>query len=585
MPVIDLLTKSFSNNKPASSRPNRRKMQLVSALLRRARRGLVLGVVAMAATAAHAESPPSPPSQQTQGSVFSFIDSAIVVKPGETGGQGLLTIQLLNNVSKQVPKVVEFGPGSATVTAQVTGVIGDAAGGEWYVQIKAAGLDKNVTLTRHLRVDFNGASETRDYTITNAYSDKFSWNVVSLGGIMSWSDDRPIAAVVTVGPVPATNLVADAVLTDETTATAFAAGDLQICTNRTGNCNQTTTLGPNRTYRLFLRPPADVRPSPGKYTGSIELIASEAQSAAANVTIYVTDCLHRFFGIFALLVGVLLSGGVTVGIRNQLARLQLLAPAVALRTAFDALEKRAQPLKCLGRGAKTTVARIDDWQKRLSDSSLERNSFVPGWLSITAPTATASQPYQQMLDNAGAWTIALAQIIDKGLAPLSKLSTNGIDPAKLQAAQKAIADAWTAVDDLALPSDSLGDGPAPPAPATAALDDAIAVQLAKANAALVTAGIGAVALALSRPGATASEQLRFQIAVLGLASWIIAALLTGTVGSYILVFINLGFGTTNDLWACFLWGLGLPAVGGQLAQATPSSLASSLGVSLAKPGG
>ena len=580
--MIGLLVKSFSNNEPASSRPDQPKAQLVSALLRRARRGLVLGVVAMAATAARAESPPSPQLQQTQGSVFSFIDSAIVVKPGETGGQGLLTIQLLNNVPKQVPKVVEFGPGSATVTAQVTGVIGDAAGGEWYVQIKAAGLDKNVTLTRHLRVDFNGASETRDYTITNAYADKFSWNVVSLGGIMSWSDDRPIVAVVTVGPVPATNLVANVILTDETTATAFAAGDLQICRNPTGNCNQTMSLGANQTYKLFLRPPADVRPSSGKYAGSIELIASEAQSAAANVTIFVTDGWHQSFGVLALLAGVMFSLGVNVGIRNRLARLQLLAPAVALRTAFAALETRAQALKCMGRGAETTVARIKDWQGRLSDSSLERNSFVPGCFSITAPSATASQPYQQMLDNAGAWTIALAQIIDKGLVPLSKLSTDGIEPAKLQAAPKAIADAWTAVDDLALPSDSSGDGPAPPAPATAALEDAIAEQVAKAKAAL---GTGEVALAFFRPGATASEHLRFQIAVLGLASWIIAALLTGTVGSYILVFSNLGFGTTNDLWVCFLWGLGLQAVGGQLAQATPSSLASSLGVSLAKPGG
>jgi len=82
---------------------------------------------------------------------------------------------------------------------------------------------------------------------------------------------------------------------------------------------------------------------------------------------------------------------------------------------------------------------------------------------------------------------------------------------------------------------------------------------------------------------TASQRMQFQIEVLSWATWAVAALITVLVGSYLLVIANLDFGRASDLWLCFFWGLGLPAAGSQLSQATPSSLAGSLGINLVKP--
>lgn len=551
------------------------------ARLRHAKRGLgAIFAILLSATAAIAQASPG------QGAVFTFIDNAVVLKPGASGGDGILTIHLTSNPQQLPPKVFEFGAEPATVTWDAPMALGDPGAGDWAIHIKISHLDKMVApLTRHLQVAVNGASESRTYTITNAYAGTFSWNVVSLVSTLSWSVDRPIAAMVTVGPVPATNVVANAVLTDDATAVAFGAADMQVCMNRTGQCQRATGLAANQTYRLFLRPPADVQPMPGKYTGAITLISSEDKSAASQVTVHVTDSAHKALGVVSILVGVLLSFAVTIGVRNQLARKQLLAPAAELRDSFSAFAVRLAGLRCQGVAADNTTRCAREWKERLGDASLTRKSYVPGVFAIAAPVAAAGQPYQKLLDNAGAWTAVLSRIIDNGLDPLSKLDLSQITaPAKQKTAADAISAAWRNIDAQAK---TLGERLAaatpdqPAAPALEALDSTISVEVRKAQAAYDGAlGLVSDVAPVRR---TASQRLQFQIAVLSSATWAIAALFTVLVGSYVLVISNLDFGRVSDLWLCFFWGVGLPTAGSQLSQATPSSLAGSLGVNVVKP--
>ena len=524
-----------------------------------------------------------PLGAQSPGKVFSFIDGAINLKPGSSDGNGILTIHLTVFVSGKTPKFVEYGPGPAVVRAGAARAIGDPASGDWQIPIVVTGLQKDKPLTRHLQVTFNNASETGSYTISNAYPDTFSWNVISLGGTSSWSEDQPLIATVIVGPVPVTDLLANAVLTDDTTGRQFASGDLQVCFNRTAACEVADGLQANHTYRLFLRPPTKSRPFPGKYTGSIELIGSGNRSSAANVTIYVTDLRHQAEGVGMLLIGILISFAITVGIRNGLARTQLLAPAVELHDAFARLDDRVTKLECASLVATTTIARLRDWERRLTKEELQKASLVPSWWSIAAPPPPNPQPYQQLLDEAGLWVAALTTIVETGLAPLAALKTDKIaDPATRQTVEQKIGSAWHAIDILAVPP----NGTLSPAPSSDALATTISAQVSSAQSAVNTAlaAIGGAASAGGNSRSMESQHLRFQIAALSLASWTVAGLLTAAVGSYVLVFSHLDFGRPSDLWLCLLWGMGLPAVGGQLTLAAPSSLAGSLGVNLIKLG-
>jgi hypothetical protein len=523
---------------------------------------------------------PAQPPPQTPGAVFAFIDNAVALPPGDISGHGILNIRLARDLRGKTPQVEEFGAGTTVVKPPKATQIGEIAAGEWRIDLDISNLEKKVPVTRHLRVKVDDKFETADYTITNAYTDKFSWNVISLSSTVSWSQSQPITLMVTVGPVPATNLTANAVLTDDTTATTFGAADLDLCANRADICVPATAFLSNRTYRLFLRPKADAVPSPGKYVGSIELVASEDKSTASPVTVYVTNCAYKAWGIAVLALGVLLSLGITFGIRNQLARKQLLAPAVQLRVAFAALEARAQKLTCLGKAAELTLDRIGKWKAALTDASLEDKSFVPAFYAPVMPATVVSQTYQQFLDNAGAWTAALTMIIDDGLDKLSKMDTSAIqDATARKAAEGAIGAAWAAIDAQAGPKSAA----APAAPALDALAVVVGQQTGNAQTAVNKAnGVEADA---DKPTVTPTEtqRLRFEIAVLSLATWSVAALLTILVGSYVLVLSHLDFGRTNDFVMCLFWGLGLPTVGSQLAQATPASLASSLGVNLPKP--
>jgi len=57
--------------------------------------------------AAMAEDKSLPPNGVT---VFTFIDSAVMLKPGETAGGGALDFHLAAGSQEQAPIVTEFGP-------------------------------------------------------------------------------------------------------------------------------------------------------------------------------------------------------------------------------------------------------------------------------------------------------------------------------------------------------------------------------------------------------------------------------------------------------------------------------------------
>lgn len=71
-----------------------------------------------------------------------------------------------------------------------------------------------------------------------------------------------------------------------------------------------------------------------------------------------------------------------------------------------------------------------------------------------------------------------------------------------------------------------------------------------------------------------SQSLTIQLEGLSAAVWIIWGILTLLVGACALILFNDGFGTPQDYMRCFLWGVGMPAVGQGFGGLTLNSVSS-----------
>ncbi len=402
----------------------------------------------------------------------------------------------------------------------------------------------------------------------------FTLNLLSMGGPLAWSDTTPIVAALQVGPVAATGVDLNAVLTDDATNERFAGGGLRICAEPTGTCTPVTALPANQTTKVFLRLRDDATPpAAGKYVGTVEFYAKEGKASAGQLTITVTSWPQKIVGMALIALGLLLSFGFTIGVRNGLLRAQLLAPAAELRDRLGELQAR---LTALSSGFETPLISglLRTLRDQLSDKALEGANFVPGvFAPAFSPQANATL-YQQFLDRVGAWSIALQHIIGQGLKPLAQMSTATVPDTQKPAIGAAFAAAVKTIDGLAAIA-SPSDGPQP----IANIDQAIGAALDAVKTALANAKVPPVGGAV--PVVSDSDHLRFQISVLSLALWVYAGLLSWVAGSFLLVLNHLDFGRPWDYAWCLGWGLGLPAAS-QLAQATPTTISASLGVTLAK---
>ena len=111
--------------------------------------------------------------------------------------------------------------------------------------------------------------------------------------------------------------------------------------------------------------------------------------------------------------------------------------------------------------------------------------------------------------------------------------------------------------------DQLATGSCPPGQLTTQIQQALTtLQVAiTENAQNALGGQPADGAPTVTYGVPGSHQLTFQLETLSFFVWILWAILTVGVGACVLVVFNDGFGTTQDLIQCFIWGAGMPAVG------------------------
>ena len=400
-------------------------------------------------------------------------------------------------------------------------------------------------------------------------------SVTPLGNLISWTKGRSIVASVTVGSVAATNLHVNAALTDDVTNQQFGDADFVACTNADATCTPVTTLPANSTQRLYLRPRVDTEPAPGKYVGTVQLVANEGKSDSAQLTIAVTSGYYRGLGIFFVALGTILSYAITIGVRNRMVRLQMLETVAAVRDRLTVVADQLAACSPAPAPTPITERSIGIVQGALKISTLDRANLLPRLWSLDPASYVNAAGFKDRMDQAAAWTTVISHVVNLGFAQIAHLNARkpaapAAAAAALQANDQAIATAWGQIDALA----TNRSGAIEPAPDLATVDAAITLAVSTAQNVVGHIGGG--------PSDTAdSERLVKQVNVLSFASWAVAALLTTLIGSYVMVISHNDFGRLNDLWLCLFWGLGLPTVT-QLSQATPSTIAGTVGITLPK---
>lgn len=389
------------------------------------------------------------------------------------------------------------------------------------------------------------------------------WVVFPPGGVQAWSARAPLVVTVSMGAAPATHLLARSTLTEERSNQLFGGGVLTVCSKPFLNqCGPIDQVAAGQPVQLYLHP--KYPPGPGKYTGTVQLFAAEGRSEPTPVTVYVTGWAWKLWGLIALALGVAASLVLTVGVRNGLQRVQLLAPAATLEDAFADLEARlpSQTERVL-----QTRDTIRAWRDSLTTRQLEAAGYVPRRLALIAPTDDKAAAYQDWLNRGSAAASALDRLLG-GFQALSAAERALPDEAAA-VARGAMEAAWSDMD--ALSANARSD--VPNAVVVPEIDTAVAAVLAQLRRRIAAPS----AELLMPPVRRKSERIRFQTGSYSLATWAFVAMVTFVVGAYALVLARPEFGRTQDYVVAFLWAFGLPSAAAQLAQLAPNGLAS-LGV-------
>ena len=513
---------------------------------------------------------------------FSFVKSSVSLRPGASNGGGILTIR----VPTGTPKVRELGDGNAEVTLGDPVEFGDSSANEWNIPIYVKNLEFNTSETRYLQVTAGGKASSLSYTLTNTPTSPFSWDIHSPSGSIAWSSESYLVAYIDVGPVPARNISIDGYLVDKSSSKQFGEGWFELCaTPPTAKCDDIgEELSANESHKIYLRlaPNSDIYP--GSYEGKLRFFSANAKTIESPVTIHYSTRMHKIWGGLVVSIGVLGALGFTIFVRNGLTSAQLLAPATVLKDKFVSTTKELSNIEPENWSAVATRKLLKIWDDRLDIAYLRSAGLVPGRWSVATPSNESVQTYQQFLTEAGSFATILNSIVFRGFRIVATTwrkmrltSGNEISDQESNSVKKA----WDALDDLSAGLEGELSG---------TLDDvemknieaSINQILNDMRSSLQNTKARVAMPSRRRHTKSERERLQYHISVLSMASWALVAFLTILVGVYVMVIGKDGFGSFDDYLLAFLWGFGLPAVGGQLSQSSPALISKSLGVTLPK---
>ncbi len=354
----------------------------------------------------------------------------------------------------------------------------------------------------------------------------------------------------------------------------FGCDRLLLCTTPSGACAQNFSLD-SGAHALFLRSRGVI--DPGTYVGSITITAREDTKGYTSpaITLYKTASGPRFFGVVAILLGVVLAWTATSFARTRLARDQALLPAAFLSSQLTGLQKviAGAPSPYHDKVI-ATESKIEELLNLLKEAYLDgRNFLPPRFPDPTGRTTVDGAGYTAHINKISDAVALLTLIVRTGFVQVWAQWQKGMP----SGGEADIGDAVRDIDALSTES---------PSPTLDSARQRISVRLKDLDAKLHPKKESLRQTDSNTPPTTAPalsfERLSFQLTHIEVSVWLVWLLVTCVSGSAALVFSNLGFGAPLDYVLCFLWGFGLPAAGQQLLQISASSVSQALGVSVLK---
>jgi hypothetical protein len=447
----------------------------------------------------------------------------------------------------------------------------------WLLPFKVVGLPAGTTQTRYVRFQIGATGWALPYQITSPPSPTVTWSLKpppAANRQLDSSSGLPIGVAVDGRSSVSGVQLKPLDLIEQGTMRSLADVGWRLC--RTPElCEPSSAVtaldsGPNS---LWVVPVSSL--PPGRYVGSVTVASVDKPAGeSVSLTLNVSSLGAKTLGFVFILVGVGFGLWIGTFMRRRAERDQLLLGPSALLVQIDRLSD------ALHADDLATVPEIDRKIERLrtalTETALETAGLPP---KVPMPWPVSTDGYRKYVEAQSATFNALQAIVETGVLALLALrheeeSRDGpLDPDE----ELAFIEAMKAINAMA-------DWSSPPDPAgisgltrqhLQAFKDAIQDSRTKGVrlAANVPAGTKPRRIArLRTPG-----QLRLQIRQTSVLAWAVLGAVTATAGTYVLVLTNPGFGTYLDLFACFLWGVGLPA-GATLATSNTSTVSTALGM-------
>jgi len=257
-----------------------------------------------------------------------------------------------------------------------------------------------MTLTRYLTFKLDGVDWALAYKLTSPTAVATTWSLKPppTAGRSLLKSDAAASILINIAitgnqPVAGLRVVLDPV--EQQTKRPLSKGGWKLCkTDGTPDCSdEPVTLTGAGIHTLWAVPSKLDKLDPGKYEAMITIASADKSSGeAVSFSLNITSWGRQIVGWVAILFGVVLATYVTVFVRNQLGRNEMLTAAVSLREFHDGIRTELDSVDP-HRIAKTIREALRDVNKKLDDEALQSNglpSLVP------APWAKSNDALKRM---------------------------------------------------------------------------------------------------------------------------------------------------------------------------------------------
>lgn len=478
----------------------------------------------------------------------------------------------LRTIPLSVTDLSKFNGETIAQTAVATYVAGHAQTGFWLATWQTTGVRPGATETHLLKLELGKFMDVVPFTIHGPAVPEVAMNGPGVPLRLRWSHCAQIRLSST--GVLTHVKTTQSTLVEDKSGQPLPLTKLDLVDLAGGSASAPEGLTLKEQVQPLCVQIAQDFSAAGKFSGNVSLGSREKPDLGTfTLTVYSTARKYQLGGVVCLFLGLVTFFVFAVWAKARSHWILALLPATRLReeasqllSATESVQQRTGYDFPVLLGPVGNPGSLRDVVHRLSEQKLKEAGLLPWKFASPFPTQDQSVQYQSFLQTTGNQISSIAIIVRWGLSSVLAM--------------------WPQVENLDLREagntalatlDGLGAFSGPAGLLTTQVQSAINTLRAAIAAAQVRAGGGQPSPTYEVLG---SQQLTFQFERLSALVWVAWAVLTLAVGYCALIGFNDGFGTTQDLVQCFLWGVGMPAVGNGFGALSAGSVTSAFSVQI-----